>query len=590
MADNPVASGNVTQPAFRPDATAAQPHDATHGRKHTQNHQQFVTPIKIEFQIPSSQTTFKLNKAHQEILQIMKDKDPTLEIIPSKEGKAKFSDLLTFPANEQAYNELFDHAVVKQPTEARKIIVTHSLITSMKFSDLKFQNTKLMDHMFKNKIWIRYNQSQTLQVAALGFIQGVHPRVTHRDGFISKLQASIHLEMTEAERGQIETKLAPNKKQTTKEGDIQPDIKLEVNTRTIGYGNGDTRIKTEAFEIRVPIEIRLEIKEIMTRLGSKNLIPAGVFVPYGLAQTVGVEVYKKLLRMQNEYLTNFRIIPVFGITPQALQHVIQIEHNNTPLRSMTLQHFILSTSSVLGLETTNRAADLGKLFLISDASSIIEARCFVDTTLKELYESGVIPAELILPNFNPPRRGDAPRTTATFQSYASALAKLGNPQDDATPMGGTGPPPRPAKRNIHLVYDLQGDFPPLPQRTTQNPPITHPSAAPAPAPAQNHSNAETTPAITPDTLEKFREDMKKEFLSLIQKEVKTQIQEQISAMRSELVNLSTKIDSMQVDIRESIGATIRETIQASFNPAHTPPQQHPQNPSASAAAAQPQSG
>jgi hypothetical protein len=73
----------------------------------------------------------------------MKDKDPTLEIIPSKEGKAKFTDLLKFHSTKVAYNTLFEYAVDKQPTEARKIIVKHSLITSMKLSDLKFQNAKL---------------------------------------------------------------------------------------------------------------------------------------------------------------------------------------------------------------------------------------------------------------------------------------------------------------------------------------------------------------------------------------------------------------------------------------------------------------
>jgi hypothetical protein len=38
----------------------------------------------------------------------MKEKDPTLdEIVPSKEGQDKFSDLWLFPANEKDYNALF---------------------------------------------------------------------------------------------------------------------------------------------------------------------------------------------------------------------------------------------------------------------------------------------------------------------------------------------------------------------------------------------------------------------------------------------------------------------------------------------------
>lgn len=172
----------------------------------------------------------------------------------------------------------------------------HSLITNLKFSDLKFQNAKLMDHMFTNKIWVHYNQSNSLQVAALGFIQGVHPRVTHRDGFLTELHDAIQLEMNETERLSIKNLLPAGKKQDLEEGEIaKPAIKLEVVSRTLGCGNGDGRIKTEAFEIRVPLEIRVEIKEIMTRLGSKDSIPKGRFIPYGLVQTVGAEVYKKMM-------------------------------------------------------------------------------------------------------------------------------------------------------------------------------------------------------------------------------------------------------------------------------------------------------
>jgi hypothetical protein len=323
----------------------------------------------------------------------------------------------------------------------------------MKFSDLKFQNAPLMDHMFKNKIWIRYNQSESLQVAALGFMQGVHPRVTHCDGFIKNLQDAIHQEMTKTEHTKLQELLPQTKQPEAEDGEIQTAaIKLEAISRTIGYGNGDARIKTKAFEIRVRLEIRIEIKEIMMRLGTNAKIPPGRFIPYGLVQTVGVEVYKKMLCTQNDFLTNFRIVPVFGIIPQALEHMITVEFDDETERHMTVNNFILAKDCIKGVETTNRANDLGKVFLLSDATGIFEARTFVDSVMKQLYESGRTPQDMIHPNFNPCRRGDAPRTSATFQSYATALANLGNPQDDTTPAGGAAAPPQPAKRNIQMVY------------------------------------------------------------------------------------------------------------------------------------------
>jgi hypothetical protein len=186
--------------------------------------------------------------------------------------------------------------------------------------------------------------------------------------------------------------LLPTKSNTAKEGEvIKPDIKLEAMARIIGFRNGEARIKTEAFEICVPLAIQLVIKEIMTRLGTKNSLPEGHFIPYGLVQSVGSDVYKKMIIMQNVYLTNFRTIPIFGLLPQALHHVIYIDSPDGTRRPMTVQQFITSQPSIHGMETTNRANDLGKVFLKSDATNIHNARAFVDSVIKELCKSGSIP-------------------------------------------------------------------------------------------------------------------------------------------------------------------------------------------------------
>ena len=61
-----------------------------------------------------------------------------MKIIP-KDGQPHIIDLLHFPANKEAYNLLFDHAIQKQPADAKKMILAHNLITNTKFSDLKCQ-------------------------------------------------------------------------------------------------------------------------------------------------------------------------------------------------------------------------------------------------------------------------------------------------------------------------------------------------------------------------------------------------------------------------------------------------------------------
>ena len=553
-----------------------------HGSMSTLNTVRYRTPIKIEFNVSSTQTAFNLPKEHCAILQLLVAKDPTMEIVP-KNGQPHITDLLQFPANEEAYNLLFDHAIQKQPADAKKMILAHNLITNTKFSDLKFQNPALMDYMYKHKVWLKFNQSENLEVAALGFIQDVHPRIAYRDDYRFHLEEAVQREMTPTERETIKGLLPASKKRDNTGDELNPEIKLEVIARHLGYGNGDDRIKTDAFEIRVPIEIRIEIKEILTRLGSKGTIPEGRFIPYGLAQTVGADVHKQMIRMQNDFLKNFRVIPVFGLLPSALAHKIMVTTEDKKQIIQTVEEFITSQPSINGIELTNRTADLGKIFFKSDAANILQARDFVDRVLKGLYESpDSIPASMILPNFNPPRRGDAPRAASTaFSSYATALANLGNPQEEHDTTDNNAPPPRPNRRNLNVMYDLAGDFPNLPRRNNQT--------QVAPQQTSNPQTETQTSGLTQDSLAKFRDDLKREFTDMIKNEVKNQIQQEMAAMQASLNLLSGKFDTMQgtvqETIRDSIGHAIRESMQgarqqypppAQYQPTQPPTQQHAQ--------------
>jgi hypothetical protein len=85
--DTTMASFNPMMPPEQPPGVAA------NGTDNTQKIQRFATPVKLEFIIPASQTSFNLAKTHKEIMKLLKDKDPTLEIIPSKEGEATFKKI-----------------------------------------------------------------------------------------------------------------------------------------------------------------------------------------------------------------------------------------------------------------------------------------------------------------------------------------------------------------------------------------------------------------------------------------------------------------------------------------------------------------
>jgi hypothetical protein len=72
----------MTMAAFRPKTAVPKLPGIAHGAKATVNSQQFRTLIKIEFNVPASQTAFNLPKEHCAILKLLVTQDPTMENTP----------------------------------------------------------------------------------------------------------------------------------------------------------------------------------------------------------------------------------------------------------------------------------------------------------------------------------------------------------------------------------------------------------------------------------------------------------------------------------------------------------------------------
>ena len=93
-----------TMAAFCPVMpTNKQPGNPALGVDNIQKIQLFLTLIKLKCVVAASQTAFNLAKAHHEVLKLLKDKDPTLKVVPSTNTKATFKDMNQFPENDRAY-------------------------------------------------------------------------------------------------------------------------------------------------------------------------------------------------------------------------------------------------------------------------------------------------------------------------------------------------------------------------------------------------------------------------------------------------------------------------------------------------------
>ena len=91
---------------------------------------------------------------------------------------------------------------------------------------------------------------------------------------------------------------------------------FDLSSSTVSYGNGKLRVKTTAFEVKCHPDYAKILKTVLTRSflnTDQNNYDNIQFVPYGLAQVAGEQVYKQQIVKQNAFLHNLAIIPVHNI-------------------------------------------------------------------------------------------------------------------------------------------------------------------------------------------------------------------------------------------------------------------------------------
>jgi len=108
----------------------------------------------------------------------------------------------------------------------------------------------------------------------------------------------------------------------------------------------------------------------------------GKFVPARLANVIGNETMKNIIRNNNQYLKNISTIPINGIPLKALYMEITINEEEDDATKMTVYDYIMSAEWCQGLEPTDQ---VGRYFLITTHQELNKAREWLDSNLQDMF-------------------------------------------------------------------------------------------------------------------------------------------------------------------------------------------------------------
>jgi hypothetical protein len=180
-----------------------------------------------------------------------------------------------------------------------------------------------------------------------------------------------------------------------------PDYQL--NTRQFSYGTGANRLKTMALAIEGAAKDENRLHEIFWAARTQQWLPRKtIYVPRAIAHSVGDDTYENAIKTQLHLISETVVIPVWGITPTALDTPIE----NNKGEKIRLRTEILNQQSIDRVEATLETTNNGKWFFVTNKQMANSARKFIDTVLPIYYKQLTKFQTSVVPGRPGPSRGE----------------------------------------------------------------------------------------------------------------------------------------------------------------------------------------
>ena len=328
-----------------------------------------ITPIRVEYNLPTTITHFNVREAFQTLLTKMSECDRTIKILNIEQTTILWDQCSALSETED-FSAQFK---MKEQTyrKGNKKVTLYCIVESQfTINRIKYAND-VKDFIFENNIWIKPEFYSTQVVSCPGFFVLVHPRITHKADFVELLKERMqNIVISSTEK--IATEWYGLKGIPIVEGKtVIPRFHLETSTRKWGG------ISTEVLSVHCPTEDAQYLKYLLLEAGSGQTLHKEIFVPTGIHLLEGKEVMTELLKEHQTFISKTTSCQIGGFS--------LVDMNKDSPQQHSVKTTLQNIAGVYAVERMYHTERSGQWTLVIDSNKIPTFVEYVKQNLSTLY-------------------------------------------------------------------------------------------------------------------------------------------------------------------------------------------------------------
>jgi len=233
-------------------------------------------------------------------------------------------------------------------------MMSNQTIRKIKFDTTT--QTKFVDWLAKEKIFLESDTLSINRMATIGYLLKIHPRITNCTSLKILLQEELsNVTINPSLVVELNPSLETQQVDAMSNGDIfipAPPL-FKIFKTPISCRCNKEKVEADIFGIKCAIKHACLLKEFFTQLGTPMDLETclGVFVPTSMVHMIGAEAYKKLLCDHNSFLQTIMTVPVGDFQHDTLKMPFSSD-TNTDIETTTLLETILDQPWCISVEQT----------------------------------------------------------------------------------------------------------------------------------------------------------------------------------------------------------------------------------------------
>ena len=330
-----------------------------------------TTPIKIEFNLPSTVAHFNVMEEVEALFVQMTNEDYSLRIWDTQKTVVLW-ETKELIVDDERFNETFQLREQRFRKGNKKMTLFCVVESMLSINRIKYSNP-MKEYIFDKNIWIKPDYYSTQIVSCPGFLSLVHPKWTNKQEWVKDITKAIERIEIDVTEKVVQEWFEKNESDISKRPVKVPTFHIESTVRKWG------KLHTEVLSILCSTDDANYLKYLMAEVGEKNLLPHGLFIPTGMHLMEGKGVLMDILLEHQKFLDAVTSIQIGGIAVGDM--------HNTSDDQESIKKVLLQAEGVISIEKLYHTENSGQWAIVIQRDCIDTFVKYIETNLLRIYKN-----------------------------------------------------------------------------------------------------------------------------------------------------------------------------------------------------------